>query len=273
MRAIRFAVVAPVVLFASAGFPAADTDWSRHMGGLPFVVGMERGRGEAKFTGLPPMVFFTSASDPDSAAFGATMWKDPDVRTKVAGYTPILVDWDTADPEFRKKCRADFVPTVAWLKHDETWIWACIGNAPRDIFGNECEIARKACPKPNEPAAGMKLLPDLMKQAEAAAAAKDVKAELAAIGEIRTLRFGESFQVVARAADARLTKEGLDAIAAIVPVFEDKKAPAAKKAEAKKSLEKVADDYGPDHPVAKAARAAMDQAAAPPAKPPAKPKK
>ncbi|MCE9637624.1 MAG: hypothetical protein K8T90_18145 [Planctomycetes bacterium] len=273
MRTLQIAaavLAVPFFLAATAGFPAAETDWTKQMGGLPFVVGMERGRDEAKFTGLPPMVFFTSGTDPDSARFGAAMWKDDDVRAKVAGYTPILVDWDTADEAFRKKCHADVVPTVAWLKHDETWIWACIGNAPADIFRKECEIARKACPKPNEPAAGMKLLPDLQKQFDDAAAAKDVKAQLAALGEIRKLRFGESFQTAARAADERLTKEGMDAIAAIVPVFEDKKAPAAKKAEAKKSLEKLADDYGPDHPVAKAARAAIEAASA---KPAPKPKK
>ena len=253
------ALVALVVAFAPP-LRAGDLDWSRHTAGLPFVIGMERGREECKFTGLAPMLFFTSATDDQCPIFAARTWKDEDVRAKVAGYTPILIDWDAADPEFRKKCRADCVPTIAWLDHDEKWIWACIGSAPGDIVRKEAEIARRSAPKPREPAPGMKTLAELSKRVEDAAAAKDVKAQLAAIAEIRRIRLGEAYQVAARAADERLTKQGMDAISAATPVLEDKKAASNKKLDAKKALEKILDDYGAEHAVGKAAAAAIEKA-------------
>lgn len=263
LRTVALGATAALAVLTPAASPtlrAGDIDWSRHVAGLPFVVGMERGREECKFTGLAPMLFFTSATDDQCPIFAARTWKDEDVRAKVAGYTPILVDWDAADPELRKKCRADCVPTIAWLDHDEKWIWSCIGSAPEAIVRKEAEIARRSTPKPREPAAGMKTLAELAKKVEDAAVAKDVKAQLAALAEIRKIRLGESFQIAARAADERVTKQGMEAVEAVAPVLEDKKAASNKKLEAKKALEKILDDYGAEHPVGKAAAAAIEKA-------------
>ena len=46
---------------ATAPAPAAaEKDWSKHKGDIPFIVGREAGMKEAEFTGKPVMFFYTA---------------------------------------------------------------------------------------------------------------------------------------------------------------------------------------------------------------------
>lgn len=65
----RVLVAALVALFAMApgiadaqqgAARSSKKNWAPHMGDVPFVVGFEKGVAEAKFTGRPMMVFFTT---------------------------------------------------------------------------------------------------------------------------------------------------------------------------------------------------------------------
>jgi hypothetical protein len=253
------AAVLAACLALTARDALTDFDWSAHMGGLHFVVGLERGREECKFTGLPPMVFYSSATDQGCPAFAGRTFKDPEVREKIAGYTPILVDFDTADAELKKKWRVECVPTVVFLDHEQKWRYAVNGDAPLDIFRKEAQIARERCAAPNKPAEEFAALADQKKKLDDAATAKDVKAQFAAIAEIRRIRLGEAVQAHARAADARLTQEGNDAVARASAVFDDKKTGSVKRNEAKKALEQIVADFGADHAVGKAAQAVLDR--------------
>lgn len=57
--AVAAAALAALVLPASAEETGPDK-WAGHKGDLPFIVGSEKGTAEAKFTGKPPMYFFTT---------------------------------------------------------------------------------------------------------------------------------------------------------------------------------------------------------------------
>jgi hypothetical protein len=191
--------------------------------------------------------------------FASVTWKDPEVRAKVAGYTPVLVDFDATDAAVKTKHKVEFVPSVVWLDHEEKWLYAVYGNAPLNIFKKEAEIARTRCPKAKEPGEGMKALLEAKKRLDDGATAKDVKAQVAAIADIAKMKLGETVQIEARAADERLTKDGLTAVTGFAAVLDDKKAPGAKKAEAKKGLEALIATYGADHAVAKEAKSVLDR--------------
>lgn len=253
MRAIHGA--AAIVLAAAAAL-AGDPkpkDWTAHMGDVPFVVGMEKGREEVKFTGRPAMLFFTSSTDEWCPKFASRTWKDKEVLANVAGYTPVLIDADTAPKAFREKYMAVIVPGVVWLDFDEEQVFVAIGDSPLDIFRVMTERAKDDCPEAKPPAEGMAALLELKKTLDATAAAKDVKAELAAIAGIRKVGLGAAVQKAAAVADAKLTKDGEAEIERANGL-----AAAKKKPDAKKALEKLVADYGAEHPVGKKAQAALD---------------
>jgi len=238
-------------------------DWSPHMGDLPFVVGMDAGRAEVKFTGKPAMLFFTSVTDEWCPKFAARTWRDKEVLANVAGYTPVLIDADAAPKELKDKYAALLVPGVVWLDFDEKAVFTALGDSPLEVLRTLSERAKDDCPAARPPAEGFAALMETKKQLDAAVAAKDVKAQLAAIAEIKKVGLGAAVQRDAAAADARLTKDGEAEIARAKDL-----AAAKKKPDAKKALEKVLADYGAEHPVGKKAQAALDELAAKP-----KPKK
>lgn len=59
-RLIVTGLALAVLLGGAATVAAAEKDWKDHKGILPFVVGYEKGMAEAKFSGRPMMVFFTT---------------------------------------------------------------------------------------------------------------------------------------------------------------------------------------------------------------------
>jgi hypothetical protein len=254
MRAIRTLAVA--VVFAGAAFagdPAPTPDWSKHMGDLPFVVGMEAGRAEVKFTGKPAMLFFTSATDKWCPQFAARTWKDKQVLEDVAGYTPVLIDADTAPKEMKDKYAVAMAPGVVWIDFDEDNVFMVMGDAPLDMFKLGSDIAKARCPEARPPAEGMAALLEMKKKLDGAIAAKDVKGQLAAIADIRKVALGAAVQKAAADADARLTKDGLAEI-----VRAGELVVAKKKGDGRKALEKVLADYGADHAVGKKAQEALD---------------
>lgn len=254
MRLVR--ALAIVVLAASLAFaddkPAKD--WTAHMGHLPFVVGIEKGREEVKFTGRPAMLFFTSAKDQWCPKFAARTWRDKQVIADVAGYTPVLIDVDAATKEFKDKYAVALVPGVVWIDFDEDNVFMVMGDAPIEMFQMGSDIAKDRCPDAQPPAEGFAALMETRKKLDAAAAAKDVKAQLAGIAEIRKVGLGAAVQKDAATADARLTKEGEAEITRARGLVT-----ARKKPDAKKALEKVLADYGADHPVGKSAQQALDE--------------
>ncbi len=56
---VALSVLSGVALLATAEETGPDK-WADHKGDLPFIVGSEKGNQEAKFTGKPPMYFFTT---------------------------------------------------------------------------------------------------------------------------------------------------------------------------------------------------------------------
>jgi hypothetical protein len=249
--------LAAVVLVSSLALAgdAKPKDWTSHMGDLPFVVGMEAGRAEVKFTGKPAMLFFTSSTDEWCPKYAARTWKDKGVLEDVAGYTPVLIDADTAPKEFKDKYCAVIVPAVVWLDFDEKQIFMLIGDADLEMFKvGGSDVAKARCPEPRPPGEGFAALMDLKKKLDAAATAKDVKAQLAAIAEIKKVGLGAAVQKDAAAADARLTKDGETEIARARDLVAAKKKP-----DAKKALEKLVADYGADHVVGKKAQEALDE--------------
>jgi hypothetical protein len=258
VRTNPFQLAAAAVLasgLALAG-DAPATDWSKHMGDLPFVVGMDAGRAEVKFTGRPAMLFFTSSTDQWCPKFAARTWKDKQVLADVAGYTPVLVDADTAPKELKDKYMVAILPGVVWTDFDESVVFSVIGDADLEMFRMGSDVAKDRCPDAHPPAEGLAALLELKKKLDEAAAAKDVKAQIAAIAEIRKVGAGAAVQKAAAAADARLTKEGEAEVARANGLITAKK-----KADAKKALEKLVADYGAEHPVAKKALELLDQLA------------
>ena len=231
-------------------------DWSKHMGDLPFVVGLDAGRAEVKFTGKPAMLFFTSSTDKWCPQFAARTWKDKQVLADVAGYTPVLIDADTASQEMKDEYNVVIVPGVVWTDFDEDQVFMVMGDAPLDMFRMGSDVAKERCPEAQPPAEGMAALLEQKQKLDAAAQANDVKAQLAAIAEIRKIGLGAAVQKAAAAADARLTKEGEAEIERANGLVAAKKKP-----DAKKALEKLVADYGAEHPVAKKAQEALDQLA------------
>jgi hypothetical protein len=250
------AAVALASGLALAGDEKPAKDWTAHMGDVPFVVGMDAGRAEVKFTGKPAMLFFTSSKDKWCPQFAARTWKDKQVLEDVAGYTPVLVDFDAAPQALKDEYAVAIVPAVVWIDHDEGNVFMAMGDAPLDIFRMTADIAKDRCPDAQPPAEGLAALLTLKKKLDDAATAKDVKAQLAAIAEIRKVGLGAAVQKAAAAADARLTKDGEAEIARAQGL-----AAAKKKPDAKKALEKLVADYGAEHPVGKKAQAALDELA------------
>ena len=256
MRPNAFQLAAAAVLasgLALAG-DAKGKDWTAHMGDLPFVVGMDAGRAEVKFTGRPAMLFFTSSTDEWCPKFAARTWKDKQVLADVEGYTPVLIDADTAPKEMKDKYAVVIIPAVAWTDFDESIVFTVTGDAPIDMFRMGSDVAKERCPDAEAPAEGYAALLEMKKKLDAAATAKDVKAQLAAIADIRKVGLGAAVQKEAASADARLTKEGEAEIARAQGL-----AVAKKKPDAKKALEKLIADYGAEHAVAKKAQAALDE--------------
>jgi len=253
LRALAAAIVVSGLALAGDDKPAKD--WTAHMGDLPFVVGMDAGRAEVKFTGKPAMLFFTSSTDKWCPQFAARTWKDKQVLSDIAGYTPVLIDADTAPKDFKDKYCAVIVPAVVWLDFDEKQIFMLIGDADLEMFKiGGSDVAKDRCPEPRPPGEGYAALLELKKKLDDAAAAKDVKAQIASIAEIRKVGLGAAVQKAAAAADARLTKDGEAEIARAQGL-----AAAKKKPDAKKALEKLVADYGAEHPVGKKAQAALDE--------------
>ncbi len=61
MTLLATLAIAASAVFALAEEPAGEKDkWDKHRGDLPFIVGYAKGNAEAKFTGKPPMYFFTA---------------------------------------------------------------------------------------------------------------------------------------------------------------------------------------------------------------------
>lgn len=234
----------------------APPDWSAHMGSLAFTVGIEKGREEVKFTGKPAMLVFTSAGDPWCPRYAFRTWRDLEVLENCAGYTPVLIDADAAPAALKDRYAVAILPAVVWLDFDEEQVLIAMGDAPLDILRSISGVARDRCPKARPPAEGFAALQALRTRLDEAAKAKDVKAQLAAIAEIRKVGLGAGAQAAAREADERLTKDGNSEIARA----RDLQA-AKKKAEAKKAAEKVLADFGPDHPVGKAAQELLDRIA------------
>jgi hypothetical protein len=254
MRPIRMlATVAVLAGAAIAGDAKPTTDWTKHMGDLPFVVGMEAGRSEVKFTGKPAMLFFSSSTDEWCPKFAARTWKDKQVLADVAGYTPVLIDADTAPKEMKDKYAVAIVPGVVWTDFEEKNVFMVMGDAPIDMFRMGADVAKERCPDARPPAEGYAALLDQKKKLDDAGAAKDVKAQIAAIVEIRKVGLGAAVQKAAADADLRLTKDGEAEIERANQLVAAKKKP-----EAKKALEKLVADYGPDHPVARKAQEALD---------------
>jgi len=256
MRTLRsLAVVALLSGLALAG-DAKPKDWTAHMGDLPFVVGMDAGRAEVKFTGKPAMLFFTSAKDEWCPKYAARTWRDKGVLEDVAGYTPVLIDTDAAPKELKDKYAVAMAPAVAWIDFDESIVFTGQGDMGVEMFRLASSIAKDRCPEAKPPAEGMAALIELKKKLDVAATAKDVKAQLAAVAEIRKVGLGAAVQKDAAAADARLTKEGEAEIARAKDLVAAKKKP-----DAKKALEKVVADYGAEHAVGKKAQEALDELA------------
>ena len=262
MHARTIVVTALVGAFAVvlSGDARAEKDWTAHMGDLPFVVGIERGREEVKLTGRPAMLFFTSASDKWCPQFAARTWTDKEVLKNVEGYTPVLIDVEATPKEFLEAHLAVIVPGVQWIDFDEKHIFMAMGDSPLDIFKLAAERARNDCPAARPPAEGLAPLLELGKKLAESLKAKDVKGTLATIAEIRKVGHGGSVQKAARAADAQLTKDGEAEITRAKGLIAAKKKP-----DAKKALEKLVADYGAEHPVAKAAQALLTEMAAKPA--------
>jgi len=239
---------------ALAGDPNPEKDWTAHMGDVPFVVGIEKGREEVKFTGKPAMLFFTSATDKWCPQFAARTWKDKQVLSDIAGYTPVLIDADTAPKEFKEKYVALMVPAVVWLDFDEKQVFMLIGDADIEMFKmGGSEVAKERCPEARPPAEAFTALLETRKKLDVAVAVKDVKAALAAIAEIRKVALGAAVQKAAAVADAKLTKDGEAEIERAKGLIAAKKKP-----DAKKALETLVADYGADHPVAKTAQEVLD---------------
>jgi hypothetical protein len=234
----------------------APVDWTAHMGNLPFTVGMEKGREEVKFTGRPAMLFFTSATDPWCPKYAARTWKDKEVLGNVAGYTPVLIDADAAPVALKDKYAIAILPAVIWLDFDEGQVFMAMGDAPLELVRVASGVAKERCPESRPPAEGIAALQALRKKLDDAAKAKDVKAQLASIAEIRKVGVGAEVQAAARAADARLTKDGEAEVTRAKDLLAAKK-----KADARKAAEKLVADYGAEHPVAKAAQELLDQIA------------
>ena len=255
MRAIEsLAVVGLLCGLAFAGDAKPAPDWTAHMGDVPFVVGIEKGREEVKFTGKPAMLFFTSATDKWCPKFAERTWKDKQVLSDIAGYTPVLIDADTAPKEFKDRYCAVMVPAVVWLDFDEKQIFMLIGDADLEMFKiGGSDVAKARCPDARPPAEGFAALMESKKKLDAALTAKDVKGALATIAEIRKVGLGAAVQKAAAAADAKLTKDGEAEIERANGLIAAKKKP-----DAKKALDKLVADYGADHPVAKKAQEILD---------------
>ena len=249
-RTIGLAAAVLTCGLALAG-DAKTKDWKPQMGDLPFVVGFDKGRAEVKFTGKPAMFFFTSAIDDACTKFGARTWKDKAVLAAVAGYTPVIIDGDVAPKEVKEKYAVKAMPLVAWTDFDENPVASSPADAEIEAFRTSADTAKEKCPAAKPPADGLAPLLELKKKLDAA---KDVKSQLAAIAEIKKVGLGAGVQAAAAVVDAKIADDGEAEVGKAKGMLA-----ARKKPEAKKVLDKIVDDYPPEHRVAKEEQDLLDQ--------------
>ncbi len=235
------------------------------MGDVPFVVGLETGRAESAFMGKPMMLFFTSAKDKACLAFAERTWKKKDVLRRIEKFTPVLIDPDDDQKPYRRY-DLSALPAVVWLEFEEQPIIMSSGEVPIAEFLLAAEEAMRNCPSARAPGGGHEVLIEQKQKLDNAVSKGDVKAQLAAIFEIRRIERGAAVQIATEAVDARLTKAGEAEIERAKLLAADKK----KVPEAVKALEKLVADYGAEHAVAKKAQEALDLVAPKPKPKPAK---
>lgn len=258
MRALGLSIVLAVSVLGTAALaqdaaPAKKPkDWSKHMGKLAFTVGYEKGLEESKFTGKPPMLFFTKYDDPWCPKFATRSFSDTKVIELLSGYTPILVDVD-AEPEAVEKFPLGMPPALIWLKWDGSHVFNFLGNAPLDLFRMTAEIAHDRAPDPKPPAEGYEPLLELGEKLDAAMKEGKVPEAVGHIAAIRKVRLGAVVQRKADAADAKLAKEGGAKIAEAEAMLAKRK-----RVPARKLLRQIEKEYG-EHSVGKAATALLDK--------------
>ncbi|MFQ5845626.1 MAG: hypothetical protein ACE5JG_11630, partial [Planctomycetota bacterium] len=230
---------------ARAETSAPAKDWSRHMGDLLFVVGYEEGMAEARFTGRAPMFFYTRHGDANGARFGSTVFKDREVRERIEGYTPVLIDGDE-DEGFPKKFEVFAEPAVIWADLEGKPLFMSQGYSPPEIFRQAAEVAERRAPEPR-PSAGYEALLEVRNRLRAALKEGETKAAVAAVLEIRAFGRGLRIQEEAHLSDKTLTRLGEARLADAKRLLE-----AGEPAQARRTLEALVADYG-EHPVGRTA--------------------
>jgi hypothetical protein len=232
----------------------AESWWAGQVGDVPFVIGADKGRDEVKLTGQPAMFFFTG-EDEVSVRFAKLVWTDRQVVESVAPYTAILVRATDAPQDLKDKFLNVKPPVVAWVDAKERRVFVHQGDADLETFRGAAAKAGARCPAPAAPSARYVPVLEAKKRLDAAAQAKDVRAQLEAIAEIRKEGVGVAVQAAAAAADARLTKEGeaeIERAKALATTAEGR-------TEAKAAAERLVAVYGAEHAVGKKAAALVEQ--------------
>lgn len=236
---------------ALAGYPPPPKDWSAHMGALAFAVGHAKGLEEVKFTGRPPMYFFTSSTDKWCPAFAARTWNDAETLAAVAGYSPVLIDADV-EKDLVEKLSVALVPSVVWADFDDDVVFIAMGDSPIDLLRIAAATGKDRCPDAHPASEGYAALQQQAGRLRTALAANDTKSAVSLVLAIRKVGLGADVQAEARRADARLSAEG----EALLEKAKQHVA-AKRKAEARKVLEQVVADFPADHPVGRRASEAL----------------
>src|SRR5262249_29753869 len=139
MKSIALAVsLATAALTACSGSgnaarSGADAVWSREMGGVPFVVGYDKGLAAAKASGKPPMYFFTATWCGWCKKLADESFSDADVVRALSAFTPVLVDGD-AERSVCARFGVEGYPTVVFADAGGNALRRVDGYVPRDRF-------------------------------------------------------------------------------------------------------------------------------------------
>lgn len=98
---------------------SAEKDWSHHMGGLPFVVGYEKGMAKAKADKKAVMVFTTTTWCGWCTKLAQDTFSNPDVRKALEPFVFVLVDGDV-EKDVVQKFGVKGFPNLRFQTVDET---------------------------------------------------------------------------------------------------------------------------------------------------------
>ncbi len=120
--------------------------WNDHTGDMTFVVGYEKGLEQAKATGKPMFLFFTTTWCGWCKKFAGESLKDPAINGELVGFIPVIVDGDT-EKSVCSKFNVSGYPNLKFVSADGKVLTEARGYQNKSQFKEKLSTAYKALGK------------------------------------------------------------------------------------------------------------------------------